>query len=302
LDVRSILCATDLSAAADAALCEGDAIARHHSARLLVLHVRPRPTGRHVRGPDEPSRDDVSALEAVCASVRRVTGRDDTCFRALAARGRAHSEIVRCAEREGVDLVVVGSRGASSSPSVHLGSQATRVVRCACRPVLVVRPSPEDGPVLAATGFFDPSMPEVAAGAAEARRRRCRLSLLHTLTPSTATGLPLDAPLALRLASSEERRRLRREAEEALREAAARYGADGDPLVTEGRPESEIVRVAGERSAALVVVATAGHRGLRRMLLGSVAGVVVRDAPCSVLVVRLAGREATVMTPALAEG
>jgi nucleotide-binding universal stress UspA family protein len=301
LDVRSILCATDLSSAADAALCEGDAIARHHSARLLVLHVRPRPAGRHDRGPAAPSRGDGSALEAVCARVRGLTGRDDTCFRALAARGRPHSEIVRCAEREGVDLIVVGSRGESSSGSVRLGSQVTRVVRCACRPVLVVRPSPEKGRVLAATTFADPSLPAVAAGATEARRRRCRLSLLHTLTPGTA-GLPLDAPLALRLASSEERRRLRREAEEALREAAARYGADGDPLVTEGRPESEIVRVAGETGAALVVVATAGHRGLRRMLLGSVAGEVVRDAPCSVLVVRLAGREATVMTPALAEG
>jgi nucleotide-binding universal stress UspA family protein len=49
---------------------------------------------------------------------------------------------------------------------------------------------------------------------------------------------------------------------------------------------SEVAQLASDLDAELVVVGTHGRRGLRRMLLGSVAEAVVRQAPCPVLVVR----------------
>ena len=53
-----------------------------------------------------------------------------------------------------------------------------------------------------------------------------------------------------------------------------------------GRPYEEIVRLASEIDADLIVLATRGHSGLKRLLLGSTAERVVRSAPCPVLVVR----------------
>jgi len=53
-------------------------------------------------------------------------------------------------------------------------------------------------------------------------------------------------------------------------------------LVT-GDPASEIVRLAEESGADMIVMGTHGRTGLRRMLMGSVAEAVVRRAHCPVL-------------------
>jgi len=56
-----------------------------------------------------------------------------------------------------------------------------------------------------------------------------------------------------------------------------------------GRPDAEIVAVAEEIGAGLVVVGSRGLGPLKRALLGRVSGSVVRHAPASVLVVRDGG-------------
>jgi universal stress protein A len=61
--------------------------------------------------------------------------------------------------------------------------------------------------------------------------------------------------------------------------------------VCRGQPVHEIVRVAREEGADLILLSTHGHTGLKHVLLGSVAENVVRYAPCPVLVVREHERE-----------
>lgn len=55
----------------------------------------------------------------------------------------------------------------------------------------------------------------------------------------------------------------------------------------EGDPAAEIVRHARDVSADLIVMGTHGRTGLDRLLMGSVAEKVMRDAFCSVLVVKM---------------
>ena len=59
-------------------------------------------------------------------------------------------------------------------------------------------------------------------------------------------------------------------------------------LVVVGSPKQEIIRVAQELKADLIVVGTHGRHGLGR-LLGSTASSVVNHATCDVLAVRLQG-------------
>ncbi len=55
-----------------------------------------------------------------------------------------------------------------------------------------------------------------------------------------------------------------------------------------GVPFEEIVRVAKEEHADMIVMGAHGRSGLNRVLLGSVAERVIRLAPCPVLTVRQA--------------
>jgi nucleotide-binding universal stress UspA family protein len=56
-------------------------------------------------------------------------------------------------------------------------------------------------------------------------------------------------------------------------------------FVRSGKPFNEVTALAGERGADLIVIATHGHTGLKRVWLGSTAERVVRHAPCPVLTV-----------------
>jgi nucleotide-binding universal stress UspA family protein len=56
--------------------------------------------------------------------------------------------------------------------------------------------------------------------------------------------------------------------------------------LTMGDPAGEIVRIAEDEGAELIVLGTHGRTGVTRLLMGSVAEVVVRRAPCPVLVYR----------------
>ena len=56
--------------------------------------------------------------------------------------------------------------------------------------------------------------------------------------------------------------------------------------LTMGDPAGEIVRIAGEEGAEMIVLGTHGRTGMTRLVMGSVAEGIVRRAPCPVLVYR----------------
>jgi len=68
----------------------------------------------------------------------------------------------------------------------------------------------------------------------------------------------------------------------------------------EGDPATEIVRHSRDAGTDLIVIGTHGRTGLDRLLMGSVAEKVLRDASCSVLVVKLPKGQPPAETPALA--
>jgi nucleotide-binding universal stress UspA family protein len=82
----------------------------------------------------------------------------------------------------------------------------------------------------------------------------------------------------------------RREAKEMLEQQVKRIEQSGGTVkethLREGRAAEEIVEVAEEIGAGLIVMGSRGHGRLRRALLGSVSDAVVRHAHCPVTIVR----------------
>lgn len=70
--------------------------------------------------------------------------------------------------------------------------------------------------------------------------------------------------------------------------ALAKDLPQAEQIVRRGKPADEVLKVAEERGADLIVVGTHGRSGVRRVLMGSTAEDIMRHAPCPVLVVRAA--------------
>jgi nucleotide-binding universal stress UspA family protein len=58
-------------------------------------------------------------------------------------------------------------------------------------------------------------------------------------------------------------------------------------VLLEGDPAGEIARYAADAAIDVIVIGTHGRTGVDRLVMGSVAERVMREAPCSVLVVKL---------------
>ncbi len=81
-----------------------------------------------------------------------------------------------------------------------------------------------------------------------------------------------------------------REAETFLKDRAEQLGADGGKVaethLRSGEPDKEILRLAEELGAGLIVIGSRGLGAVSRALMGSVSESVVRHAHCPVFVVR----------------
>jgi universal stress protein A len=110
-----------------------------------------------------------------------------------------------------------------------------------------------------------------------------RLSLLHVVEYSAmeyAGEIPIPENIDL------DQRRIE-VARGQIADLAQRLGAAGAPTFVElGAPKHEIVRVAKEQGADLIVVGSYGRHGLQ-LLLGSTANGVLHLATCDVLAVRV---------------
>ena len=141
--------------------------------------------------------------------------------------------------------------------------------------------------ILLPTDFSECARRAVPYAADLARLAGARVVCLHVVEPVVpAVGwTPLAEPLPVGDIS------------EQLEDSAAKdlprfagceefEGLEVEDLIVRGDAAGEIVRVARERRADLIVISSHGRTGLGRILFGSTAESVVRHAHCPVLVVK----------------
>ncbi len=81
----------------------------------------------------------------------------------------------------------------------------------------------------------------------------------------------------------------RHEGDEAIKyvvDLAKNEGIDVQKWIVEGHPAEEILKLAKEQAADLIVMGTLGRSGIEKFLLGSVADKVIRNSSIPVLIVR----------------
>ena len=140
---RRIVCPTDFSPTADAAVRYAASLAKAYGAELVLLHVLPqvhyplRGLGMATAYPhlqEELHTRGKERLQAALAAITDVPG-----VQTELRDGEAYEGVLACAHDRGADLIVIGTHGHTGLRHALLGSTAERVVRLAECPVLTVR-------------------------------------------------------------------------------------------------------------------------------------------------------------------
>ena len=129
--------------------------------------------------------------------------------------------------------------------------------------------------IVCAIDFSDYSNRTIPYGVAIAREFGATLYLCHVidLTALTIYGEFQIDPVG-------EQTRIRQEASEQLEKMLGPYRIQWEPLIVVGQPAAEIARLVDEKGIDLVVAATRGRSGLKRLILGSVTQRLMRTLSC----------------------
>jgi len=207
----------------------------------------------------------------------------------LVVEARAADAISDAAREGNADLLVMGSRGRGTIRSMLLGSVAAEVAAHAPCPVLVAR-HPTITRLVVATDGSDlaGTIPErLAAYGAFAGMHADAVAVSISDRPAFELIVNLYTLGDDRLAAKRQelREHYARDAER-LADALTQVGIPTTPHLRTGDPAREIIELAREREADLIVTGTRGLGSLDRLLLGSVARNVLIHSGASVLVVR----------------
>jgi len=298
-ECKRILCPLDFSDASSHAIEQAIAIAGWCKARITALHVySPALAPAFLQLPDGVGADD---------DLRRLHDETAACLRAATEAGIGVDVVIDVGPPAGcildraaalsADLIVMGTHGASGFQHLVLGSVTEKVLRKARCAVLTVPPKARATSTLPFTqllcpvDFSDASLAALEMARSLARESAAALTVLHVIEwPWREPPAPFAAelPPAQAAALAEYRRYVEASATARLEGLIQEVAGDRSapvPRLRHGKSYVEILRLAAEERADLIIMGVHGRNALDT-LFGSTTNQIVRQATCPVLTLR----------------
>jgi nucleotide-binding universal stress UspA family protein len=275
--IRNILVTTDFSEASTRAFGYALALAHRHDATVYVAHVIvPQGRNRQSRSGlcDNMSERDVTQhnLEAWAGSCCA----EGAHYRVVLCEGVLGECVSSLIDERKVDLLVLGTKGATGMHTVLLGSQAEEIFRETRCPVLTIGPRYRNDvqckfrQILFMTDVSDASMRAYSHAVNFAADNGSHLTVLHVVLSSDMRG-GYDPAISDRLRSLL---------------WAYEQPDSSDVIVTCGDPLRVIMSQAHHLTADLIVTGIDHAARFVTHVPWTLAHQVVNDAPCPVLTIR----------------
>ena len=273
----------DLTPGCAQALDHGLELAARSQAELELLHstwADLHEENRSIR--PGPSAEGLRALEQW---VERARAREVPA-RLTLVHDRAWLELIRIAQRDAADLVLVARR--NQGVGLGLGSVTRKLMRkCPC-PVWVARPDGRPAPrvVIAATDLSPVGNRAVVLGAVLAQRFEAEFDVVHAWPlPMAVPVLPeLDVPAQTRLDVEQHEQTARERFERTL--ASLALPLEPRAHLVCGAPSAVIQDLVARRSADLLVMGSVSRGGIAGLLLGNTAERLLDRVACSLLTIK----------------
>ena len=297
---RNILFPTDFSPHARAALKYAAAFAHSCGGRIVLFSVQSATVPDNLLTLPEHVFDtqDNKWLMQVRSEVRSLLA--DPLFNGLEVEpviveGEPAAEIARAVMNYGIDLVTVVTHGRKGLTRALWGSTAEEIIAEAPCPVLTIRPPQHDfvehrngrteirlNRVLLSTNFRPSSAAATQVATQLTSQTGAELHVVYVIG-DYFEQISVMFPEGGRAALS----RFRNYVQERMAKLRGEEGVRAITHISEGRPYEEIVRLAADKDADLIVIGTNVHASLfgGAPVLGAEIERVVRNAPCPVLCV-----------------
>jgi nucleotide-binding universal stress UspA family protein len=297
---RNIIFPTDFSAHAHAALKYAAGFARDGRGRVLLLNVQDAKVPANLLTLpnyvfEEQDNNWLLELRSRAKEMLADPLLDGVEVDPVFVAGDPAPEIGRVAFEQNVDLITVATRDRNRLARAFGKSIAEEIVAEAPCPVLAIRPPQRDfvehrggqtqirlNRVLLATNFRPSSAAAAQLATSISNHLGAELHAVYVIGDyfeQISSIFPEGGLAALT--------RFRSHVEERMTQFARSVGPKAATHIAEGRPYQEIVKLAAQIDADLIVVGTAVHGSLfgNNQVLGSEIERVIRNAPCPVLCV-----------------
>ncbi len=296
--IERILCPVDFSDFSRRALQFALAMAQWYRAEVQALyaHTIAAPVVPIAAVPEENPYDSAALVDDARRELAEFVGQvrvDGAAATPSVVVGSPVGAILDAARSWPADLLVMGTHGRSGFERLLLGSVTEKVLRKAPCPVMAVHGlRPDAGPdspplfqrIICPVDFSDASLSALEYAFSLAQESGGCLTLLHVVE-----GLDREAPAMVRYQIPEYKAFLEQEAEERLRALLPAQSSEWckpDLHVAAGKAYEQILGLATETSADLIVLGVHGGHAMGAALFGSTAHGVIRGADCPVLAIR----------------
>ena len=205
--------------------------------------------------------------------------------------GNPVPKLLRIAEEEKVDLIIAGRKKRTVLGKVYVGSHTLELVRRSTIPVLVSKYMVRfewEGDLITRVNDRIFTAPLLATDWSEPSEKALKLvSSFKGLADKVMVTHVIGVKISKGLDKSE-LNRIEKESKERLEEYCDRLKKDGinaEPHLFSGRSAHEIVRVAREHKASMIVMGTTGKDRFKEFWLGSVSHRVTEASELPVLLV-----------------
>lgn len=197
--------------------------------------------------------------------------------------GKPIDVILSMVEREHIDLIVVGARGVGALRELMLGSVSHRVVtHAACSVLIVGAPFRAVRHMILAVDGTEETQTAVRFLQQRPFKEAGDITVLTVIPyahPAWPVGAVIPEPWQKEVLADARR------FAEGVASTLTGMGYRAKGIAAEGAPASHILEAAATEQADLIILGSR-HRGLRRVMMGSVSHAVLHRSPCSVLILR----------------
>lgn len=287
--LEKLLLSSDGSAFSEGAVREAIKLAKTCSSRLLAVSVIETNPEYETIAPklvEKAEKETRSHLE----SVKDRAAKEGVDCEIIARQGEEpYKYIIEEAEKNKVEMIIMGRRGRTGLKRLMMGSETARVIGHApCKVLVVPRAAQIDFKNIVVASDGSKCSDAAVREAISISKRRGSNLIAVSVVPSESAS-PFD------IVHSEMQKGaiIDKELEEAekivknVKSLAEENGLKAKGFVYSGIPYDAVLEIAKDEKADLIVVGSHGRTGLSRLLMGSVTERVIGLAECAVLVVKV---------------